>query len=583
MKYEMLGAASLDGAVLEKELPGASMPDIVLLASALDVRPDDLDANGNLKDLPPPVFGPYVEDEFEFKSIHPGSLFDLGAEDGAEINSGWCPGGSASGGVCKPFNNNRTHWMSTYSGVRNLPIHMAILPGTHNSAFDKQASTAPSSEVCQDVSPHVQLNSGIRVLDIRVQYFSGYPVGHPSRFSIFHSTTNGRTVQYDIVRGVKSYHYGQGWDRRREIVILDFHEFKNFTVAAHAELISILKTSFGDSIISPTYKELSISQIWRLPGYKNTVIAYNNGARDSSFWPGVNQRWIGSNTPSESQLKAFIDRVGSESKPAGELRSIQAARYVLPFFVPKDMSGQLMSWFAAGSAGHPIMKYFIINCDWSLRHRLVDNIIHSNYFRAQALGLQDLKYLNAGDPAIQGTSPVRHAMLSINNQHWAARVTLPPIVDDEPHRLLVCSDADAEIQLDLQGSDVALEHVTLVKGDALAFVCLDGSRRWALQVQECTPAEQGHSIPAPGDGEKFIRYAISHGNYAPLVSLPKLAEANSVVMVVSIALLETRIRDGLGPNDFEHVIRPGETCAFTYDAETGSWSLESVMKNVITD
>lgn len=574
MKYEMFGEAAQDN---------------VLLASTLDVRLDDLDENGDLKESIPPVFGPYFEDEFEFKSIDPGSLFEAGAGAGpvgdsgeVEITSGWCPNGSASDGVCKPFNNNRTHWMSTYSGVRNLPIHLAILPGTHNSAFDKQASETPSSEVCQDVSPHVQLNSGIRVLDVRVQYFSGYPVGHPSRFSIFHSTTNGRTVQYDIIQGVKLYQYGQGWDRRREVIILDFHEFKNFTAAAHAELVSLLKTSFGDSIISPTYKELSISQIWGLPGFKNVVIAYNNGARDQSFWPGVNQRWIGSNTPSESELKAFIDRVGEESKPAGQLRSIQAARYVLPFFVPKDMSGQLMSWFTAGSASHPIMKYFIINCDWSLRHRLVDNIIYSNQFRAQALGLEDLEHVRPGDPAIQGMSPVRHAMLSINDQHWTPSVTLPPILDDEPHRLLVCSDASADMELDLQGSDVALKHVTLFKGDAVAFVCLDGSRQWALQVHDCTPNEQGHRIPAPGDGEKFIRYTISHGNYVPLVSLPTVAEANSVVLVVSYALQETRIRGDLGPNDIEHVIRSGETCAFMYNAEVGSWNLESVMTHVTT-
>jgi hypothetical protein len=562
--------------------------DTVLAANVLDVRPDDLDENGCIKESIAPMYGPYFEDEFEFKSIDPQVLFEAALESvddngEVEISSGWCPGGSASGGVCRPFNNNRTHWMSTYSGVRNLPIHLAILPGTHNSAFDKEASWTPSSEVCQDVSPHAQLNAGIRVLDIRVQFFSGYPVGHPSRFSIFHSTTNGRTIKEDIIRGVKLYQYGHGWDRRREVIILDFHQFKNFTTAAHAELVSLLKTSFGDSIISPTYRELSISQIWGLPGYKNVVIAYNNSARDASFWPGVNQRWIGSNTPSESELKAFIDRVGSESKPAGELRSIQAARYVLPFFVPKDMSGQLMSWFASGSAGHPIMKYFIINSDWSLRHRLVDNIIYSNQFRARTLGLRDLEHVRPGDPAIQGMRPVRHAMVSVSDQNWVPAVTLPPILDDEPHRLLVCSHAKAETVLDLQGSDIALKHIRLFKGDAVAFVCLDGSRQWKLQVRDCTPNEQGQRIPAPGEGEKFIRYTISHGNYAPLLSLPALAEANSVVLVVSNALQETRIRYGQGPVELEHVIRCSETCAFMYNSEAGSWSLESVMTHVITD
>lgn len=575
MKYEVLDKSVLDN---------------VLAASILDVRPDDLDEDGRIKEAKVSVFGPYVEDEFEFKSIDPQVLFEAvpssvdGDGDGdAEIASGWCPGGSANGGICYPFNNNRTHWMSTYSGVRNLPIHLAILPGTHNSAFDKQAEWTPSSEVCQDVSPHAQLNAGIRVLDLRVQFYSGYPVGHASRFSIFHSTTNGRTVQEDIIRGVKVYQHGAGWDRRREVVILDFHEFKNFTPAAHAELVSLLKTSFGDSIISPTYKELSISQIWGLPGYKNVVIAYNNSARDASFWPGVNQRWIGSNTPSESELKAFIDRVGAEKKPAGELRSIQVARYVLPFYVPKDMSGQIMSWFASGSATQPIMKHLIINCDWSLRHRLVDNIIYSNQFRSRTLGLQDLEQVRPGDAGIQGMPAVRHGMISLSDQDWAPTVTLPPILDDEPHRLLVCSQANAETELDLHGSDIALKHIRLFKGDAVAFVCLDGSRQWALQVRDCTPNEQGPGIPAPGEGEKFIRYTISHGNYVPLVSLPTVAEANSVVLVVSTALQPTRIRHGEGAEGLEHVIRFGETCAFMYNAEDGRWSLESVMNPTKAD
>ena len=161
-----------------------SLLDKVALASSLDVSADDLDALGHIKEYRPPVFGPYFESAAVIQSVDPQSLLNHGPASASDENdvglaAGWCPGGSWSGGVCKPFNNNRTHWMSTFTGVRNLPIHSAILPGTHNSGFDLKAEFAPSMEVCQDVSPHEQLNAGIRVLDIRVHHYSGYLAGDP--------------------------------------------------------------------------------------------------------------------------------------------------------------------------------------------------------------------------------------------------------------------------------------------------------------------------------------------------------------------------------------------------------------------
>jgi len=99
------------------------------------------------------------------------------SEDEQETLAGWCPNGGLSGGVCKPFNNVREDWMSRYSGARSLRIQDCILPGTHHSGFDKEAANTPSMETCQDVSPLKQLRAGIRVLDLRVQFFSGYGAG----------------------------------------------------------------------------------------------------------------------------------------------------------------------------------------------------------------------------------------------------------------------------------------------------------------------------------------------------------------------------------------------------------------------
>jgi hypothetical protein len=556
--------------------------DKIALAYSLDVNPDDLDDYGNIKEYVPPVFEPFVEDMggpdlMDIQAALDGGPGPSALESDIGITAGWCPGGSWSGGICKPFNNIRTHWMRAHGVVNNLPIHMAILPGTHNSGFDKQAASTPSSEVCQDVAPYHQLTAGIRVLDLRVQHYWGYLVGDPRRYSIFHSTNNGRTVQGDILDAVRMFRQSSDGDTQREIVILNFHEFRNFTADAHRELAGIIKSYLGESIISPVYRDLTVSQIWTLPNYKNVVISYNADPRDALFWKGVNQRWIGSNTPSDKELKAFIDRVGNEVKPAGELRAIQAHRMAPVIYIPSDISGSLMSWFAAGNASSPIMKYYIINCDWSLRHRLVDNIIYSNQFRSRALGIPDVVQASPTSIGVQGMPSARHMILQIDDPHWSETVALPPILDEEPHRLLICSDADAECELDLRGSDVPLPGVRLSKGEVVALVCLDGSRQWALQVRDCSSNEHGHVIAAPCDGEKFVRYTLSVGNYAPLVYLPAAAPANSVVLIVCDAPYATRISHSQGTDEFEHVISPGQVLAFTYSAASRQWHKQEVL------
>ncbi|WAH59211.1 hypothetical protein LZ023_06545 [Pseudomonas silvicola] len=311
---------------------------------------------------------------------------ESGDDDGGgiEIMAGYCPNGSWSGGICKAYNNVREDWMWRYNGVRYLRIQDCILPGTHNSAFDKEAPSTPSSETCQDVSPLKQLRAGIRVLDLRVQFFSGYSAGDPRRFSIFHSTTSGRTVANDILGALNQFRATPGYNTSREIVILDFHEFKNFTDAAHVELANLIKSRLGQDRIVPTSMAAkTIGEIWSSSS-ANTVIAYNDRRRDALFWAGVNQRWIGKNTPTNNQLRDFIKKVGDEKKGAWELRSVQAAKYSLPMFVPNDRSGDLMSWFST-SGGKPILSHYIINTDWSLRQRLVDNCIHGNSLRARSI------------------------------------------------------------------------------------------------------------------------------------------------------------------------------------------------------
>lgn len=317
------------------------------------------------------------------ETVLPEIQAERGVEDLELQPRAWCPSGSASGGICAPARNERSSWMYRYRGNRSigsLPIGEAVLPGTHNSGMDKKAPMTPSSETTQDVPVYEQLMAGIRVLDLRVEFFAG--VSNPRRFSIYHSTNNGRTVEVDVLDALLRYRRSAGADN--EIIILNFHLFRRFTDAAHDELANLIERKLGHSIVPVSCRTASVSQLWALN--KNTVIAYNHGRRPRLFWEGVEQRWIGSNTPSNSQMAKFIREVGQESKTFGALKSVQAAYYSLPFFTPKDLSQDLMGWFAAGNSASPIQGHYIINTDWSLRQRLVDNVIFANGVRAEQRG-----------------------------------------------------------------------------------------------------------------------------------------------------------------------------------------------------
>lgn len=361
------------------------MNDITNAATELSVNPHDLTADGRIS--------PYtylLESTINGVGERSAPPLDLPVQPAHSDEiviapaAGWCPSGKLSSGVCGPFNNVRQDWMGRYAGARSLRIQDCILPGTHNSAFDKEAPRTPSSETCQDISPLKQLRAGIRVLDIRVQFYSGYSAGDPRRFSIFHSTNSGRNIAVDILGALNQFRATPGYNTSREIVILDFHEFKGFTAAAHLELTALIKRLVGiQHIVTPGMALFTIGQIWA-SGPANTVIAYKRAERDGQFWDGVNQRWIGSNTPTNQQLKRFVEQVGREPKGMRELKAVQCAKYALPAFVPNDRSGDIMQWFASGEDG-PILNHYIINTDWSLRQRLVDNCIHGNGLRARTI------------------------------------------------------------------------------------------------------------------------------------------------------------------------------------------------------
>ncbi|MGE7990406.1 hypothetical protein ACQKPE_05040 [Pseudomonas sp. NPDC089554] len=375
--------------------------------------------------------------------------------DGLEPKDGYCPGGGVNNGVCTPEDYVRFDWMERYAGVRVLPIGEAILLGTHNSGFDKKAFPAPSSETCQDRPINDQLAWGVRSLDLRVEFFSASQGAR--RFRIFHNSTNNRTVETDVLRALSEYRYYKG--AHKEIVILNFHRFNKFTYAAHDELRELIKRYLGKTIVPVACKEAAIVQLWAMG--MNTVVSYNHTYRDASFWPGVQQRWIGKHTPSENEMANFILRVAQENKGFGDLRAIQAAYYSLPFFVPKDLSRQLITWFSAWGDHAPIQGHYIINTDWSLRQRLADKVVYANQRRAAARDLRIIESSTSSGSVVQTRA---YGIFSILNGGSGATLTFAANTSGSPSIQVITNLSDYARSISWAG-----QMRTINRNDCLVF------------------------------------------------------------------------------------------------------------------
>lgn len=281
--------------------------------------------------------------------------------------------------------SQHANWMALTPQIGKLRIDELILAGTHNAGMDKQSpNLSLPQEITQDVPPLEQIRKGIRVLDLRVSFYEKHPNGDPRRFQIYHATSSGRTIATDILDAVTGFYRDleQAGDKAREIVILDFHQFRNFTDEAHRQLVQRIIDSLGERMIHHDLRALTLNELWSQHPGRNVVVAYDDPATHWKFWGGVDQCWAGVNLISTTRLKAFMDQVASTPKADYQLQSIQCAKYTLPFHVPDDFSKKINEWFKSESADSYIQKFHIINTDWSLRSNIVENCIHANIIKA---------------------------------------------------------------------------------------------------------------------------------------------------------------------------------------------------------
>ncbi|MBO9551831.1 hypothetical protein [Pseudomonas sp.] len=277
---------------------------------------------------------------------------------------------------------NKQNWMASVPELGRLRVDQLILPGSHDSGMDKQADNIVlPQEVTQDVSCIEQIRAGIRVLDLRVRANREYTPDSTYRYKLYHLSTSGRTVLGDVVSELNRFYEDPA--NEREIIILDFHQFDHFSAQEHEWMLAMLDQHMGQRIIPYDLHMLTLDQLWNDHPGRTVVIAYNDQA-GGNHWNGVEQVWMGENTPSTEELKAFMDKKrGQQYKPDGTLRSIQCAKYNKVVFTPDDFSDKIDEWFHSKDLGSYIQGFHIINTDWSLRSRIVDNCIHACQLRAQ--------------------------------------------------------------------------------------------------------------------------------------------------------------------------------------------------------
>lgn len=295
---------------------------------------------------------------------------------------------------------NKENWMGAHPELGRLRIDQLILPGSHDSGMDKQAPNfSIPQEITQDVPCIEQIRGGIRVLDLRVQLHHSYTPDQPARYQLYHLTSSGRTVLGDVVMALEQFYENPA--NAREIIVLNFHQFDKFSDEEHARFQQLLDEHLEPRMIHYDLNTLTLDQLWQHYPGRTLVIAYN-GPAPYRYWEGVNHGWVGRNTPSTHELKAFMDEIAMGERYRLPLGSIQCAKYNKFIFTPDDFSDKIDEWFESRDMDSYIQQFRIINTDWSLRSRIVENCIHASRYKAWHMGRSAVDAQRSKSPAASG-------------------------------------------------------------------------------------------------------------------------------------------------------------------------------------
>jgi len=556
----------------------------VHMAALLDVYPADLNADGSLKPYIAPVFE--MPDLLSYTSKLPldgaavagdecpeVSVFEPDSIVDVQPRAGWCPGGSWAGGICNPPNNSRDDWMARYFSYCVSPIEQMILPGAHNAGCDKKAPYTASNETCQDVPPYEQMHAGIRAFDLRVQFFSGYAAGDPRRFQIIHGLSSGRTFKGDILDAITRFRAANGGRGSREIFVLDVHERKNFTDAGQREFMELIKTWGREELVPYHLRGFAIPQLMALG--KKTVVALDGGV-GPDFWPRVEQQWIGYSVTDPNELERFANRAVAEQKPRYALRALQYHKHVQLSYVPDDISDRVMSRSAFSNPEQKLRGIYILNTDWALRHRMVDNCIAGNSVRHNT---PRHSILISSPNQAQNPEIIPLAAYCIfrsydgNYQARLAVTNTSHII--EPHVVYI---NEATWGVDFSMSNInnngGLTSLRMETGDRLS-VWRDRNSPLAWDIRAplyLCPNVEIAQIPTPVRGDKITYFQTANAAWAPRLRLPATAHTGAVIIVMCNSALALTVL-GEQMNDNQPVaLSSGAQCALEFIG-SGKWKL----------
>ena len=154
--------------------------------------------------------------------------------------------------------------------------------------------------------------------------------------------------------------------------------------------------------------------------------------------------------------------------------------------------------------------------------------------------------------------------------NWAPTLTLPKSAAPGA-TIAIHAHATYSSSVVLSNTDLPLQTTVLNNGDSLDFVFDANTGRWRAKVFEYSPNRTGASIP--DNTNRFARYSLGDGNWAPTVTLPASAAPGAVMIVQSNATWGAAIAGTNVLHASTMRLATNERYAFIFHPELKKWYL----------
>ncbi|GFY11326.1 PI-PLC X domain-containing protein 1 [Trichonephila clavipes] len=147
-------------------------------------------------------------------------------------------------------------WMEhTSKQISSLRLHEIMIPGSHDSgSFSRKKKTYPFTryKYAQELSIFNQLVYGLRYFDLRIGYYKQTK----DKYFINHNFLLTDHTVKSILEQVKSFIK----KAKKEIVILDFHEFPSGFESdeTHQKLLALIHSTLGPLLVPYDFKNATL-------------------------------------------------------------------------------------------------------------------------------------------------------------------------------------------------------------------------------------------------------------------------------------------------------------------------------------